>query len=148
MKSRGLSPLSKTHVYMNWLVCLGALLSIAMVLTSCTHTKTLSASDNGKSIQVQVGDQIQLQLDANPTTGFDWSIEQTNSASLALQSTSYQSPNQPSTAGGGGIDTFTFQALKAGTVHLQLKYWPKYRPSYNGGASVNHFALTLQISGG
>jgi inhibitor of cysteine peptidase len=46
---------------------------------------TLTEADKGKTVQVHTGDQITLQLDENPSTGYLWAIDKTDNAVLALQ---------------------------------------------------------------
>ncbi len=109
-------------------------------LTSCTGTTSLSASDNGKTITVHVGDEIDIALDSNPTTGFDWAIDKSNDALLTLKQKDYQASSNA--IGSGGTDTFKFVAKSAGTVNLQLKYWR----SFEGDRSIVHrYAVTIQI---
>lgn len=111
-----------------------------MFLTSCTGTTSLSGSDNGKTIMVHVGDEIDIALDSNPTTGFDWAIEKSNDSLLALKQMEYQASSNA--IGSGGTDTFKFVAKSAGTVTLQFKYWR----SFEGDRSIIHrYAVTIQI---
>lgn len=111
-----------------------------LFLTSCTGTTSLGSSDNGKTVTVHVGDEIDIALDANPTTGFDWAIDKSNDALLTLKQKDYQPSS--SAIGSGGTDTFKFIAKSAGTVNLQLKYWR----SFEGDRSITQrYAVTIQI---
>jgi predicted secreted protein len=108
---------------------------------SGSSTLNLAAKDAGKTFQVHPGDQVVIALAANPSTGFDWDIDQTDSAVLALQGKTFQAASS-GLPGSGGTDTFTFKALAAGTVHLSLKYWR----SFEGASSIiNRYAVTLQV---
>jgi inhibitor of cysteine peptidase len=112
----------------------------SVFLTSCTGTTSLSGSDNGKTITVHVGDEIDIALDSNPTTGFDWAIDKNNDSLLALKQMEYQASSNA--IGSGGTDTFKFVTKNAGTVNLQLKYWR----SFEGDRSIIHrYAVTIQI---
>ena len=107
---------------------------------SGTATLKLTATDANKTFQLHPGDQVVIRLDANPSTGFDWDIDQTESAVIASQGKTFQASS--GAPGSGGTDTFTFKALTAGTVHLSLKYWR----SFEGPTSItNRFAVTLQV---
>src|SRR5579859_4814832 len=111
-----------------------------LILTSCTGTTSLSGSDNGKTIMVHVGDEIDIALDSNPTTGYDWAIDKSNDSLLAFKQMQYQPSSNA--VGSGGTDTFTFVAKSAGTVNLQLKYWR----SFEGDRSISQrYAVTVQI---
>ncbi|HLV98153.1 MAG TPA: protease inhibitor I42 family protein [Ktedonobacterales bacterium] len=120
--------------------------SLFLLLGGCTggsgpSTLNLTAKDANKTFQLHPGDQVVIVLDANPSTGFDWDIDQTNSAVLTLQGKTFQASSS-GLPGSGGSDTFTFKALSTGTVNLRLKYWR----SFAGPASItNRYAVTLQV---
>jgi inhibitor of cysteine peptidase len=118
---------------------------LLLLLGGCTGGSNtplkLTAKDANKTFQLRVGDQVVIALDANPSTGFDWDIDQTKSTMLALQGKTFQA-SSPGLPGSGGTDTFTFKALTAGTVNLRLKYWR----SFEGPASItNRYAVTFQV---
>ena len=81
---------------------------------------TLTRTDNGKSITMQVNDLLLLSLDENPTTGFQWALD----------------------GGGGGQRVLTFKAQRAGIGQLKLKLWREWQgePSI-----VERFTVTLQV---
>ena len=113
---------------------------LVLLLTSCAGTTSLSGSDNGKDVQVHVGDEVDIALDSNPTTGFDWAIDKSNDSLLTLKESDYSSSSNA--IGSGGTRTFKFVAKSAGTITLQLKYWR----SFEGDRSVTQrFAVTIQI---
>ncbi len=114
--------------------------AFTLLLTSCTGTTSLTGSDNGKTITVHVGDEIDIALDSNPTTGFDWAIDKSNGSLLAFKQMDYQASSNA--VGSGGTDTFKFVAKSVGTVNLQLKYWR----SFEGDRSITRrYAVTIQI---
>jgi inhibitor of cysteine peptidase len=111
-----------------------------LFLTSCLATLSLSQADNGKTIQMHVGETVTLALDSNITTGFAWVIAKNNNSSLTLKQSDYATSG--SLDGSGGTQIFTFVAKKTGTTNLQLKYWR----SFEGPTSiVQRFAVTVQI---
>ncbi len=113
---------------------------LALLLTSCTASTSLSGSDNGKTIQVHVGDEVDIALDSNPTTGFQWAIDKSNGSLLALKQSDYSASSN--LIGSGGTQTFKFVAKSAGTVNLQLKYWR----SFEGARSITRrYAVIIQI---
>lgn len=125
----------------------GALIALAVVmgtftllLAACGGTTSLSDSDNGKSITVHVGDELDIALSSNPTTGYDWAIDKGDNSLLTFMQMNYQSSS--SAIGSGGTDTFKFVAKSAGTVNLSLKYWR----SFEGDKSIiRRYAVTIQI---
>lgn len=123
------------------LVVLG--ISIGIVLLMQPRTLTLTEADAGKTVQAHPGDHILIQLSANPSTGYSWAIDKTNASILGLQRESY-TPSPGGALGSGGTTVFTFIAQRAGTVHLQLKYWR----SWEGDSSiVKRYDVTIQIQG-
>jgi inhibitor of cysteine peptidase len=102
---------------------------------------TLTEADKGKTVQVHTGDQITLQLDENPSTGYLWAIDKTDNAVLALQHSDY-TPTPGGALGSGGTRVFTFIAKNPGTVHLQLKLWR----SFEGDSSIiQRYDITIQV---
>jgi inhibitor of cysteine peptidase len=118
---------------------------LLLLLSGCAgsgpSTLNLKATDANKTFQLHPGDQVVIMLDANPSTGFDWDIDQTNNTVLASQGKTFQASSNGA-PGSGGTDTFTFKALTAGTVNLSLKYWR----SFEGPSSItNRYAVTLKV---
>lgn len=123
------------------LVVLGIIIGIVMLMQP--RQLTLTEADAGKTVQAHPGDHILIQLSANAATGFSWAIDKTDTTILALQSESY-TPNPGGALGSGGTATFTFLAQRAGSVHLQLKYWR----SWEGDSSiVKRYNVTIQVQG-
>ena len=113
---------------------------LTLLLSSCAGTTSLSGSDNGKTITVHIGDEIDIALDSNPTTGFQWAIDKSNDSLLTLKQSDYSASSN--LIGSGGTQTFKFVAKSAGTVNLQLKYWR----SFEGDKSIiQRYAVTIQI---
>ncbi len=122
-------------------VAVGA--GIGMVMLRQPEQLTLTEADNGKTVQARAGDHILLKLSANASTGFSWAIDKTDPTILALQDERYTS-SPGGAIGSGGTTVFTFLAKRAGTVHLQLKYWR----SWEGDSSiVKRYDVTIQVSG-
>jgi inhibitor of cysteine peptidase len=83
-------------------------------------TITLSRADDGRSVELGVGDTVVLRLEENPTTGYQWALDQDSGDVLALRaSDDVGSPG--SAVGGGGERAFTFTASKAGRATARLK---------------------------
>ncbi|MFO1372765.1 MAG: protease inhibitor I42 family protein [Candidatus Competibacteraceae bacterium] len=101
----------------------------------------LTRTDNNRTAEVRVGERITVRLPENPTTGFTWAIDETNSRLLALDGTDYAESSEVH-IGAKGQRTFTFTARHAGEVVLKLKHWR----FWEGELSVTErVAFTLQI---
>ena len=104
-------------------------------------TIMLLRSDNGKTIPICVDDTVVIRLDENPTTGYQWAIEERDEAEVALQSADY-TRSRSAGVGGGGQRIWTFRAKRTGVVTLQLKLWR----AWEGDPSiVERFTITLQV---
>jgi inhibitor of cysteine peptidase len=118
-----------------------AIVLLVFFLAGCgNQTTTLTKADVGKTIQLHSGDQIVIQLDENPSTGYEWGIEMNNASILTLQSSTYTaSGNLP---GSGGTRVFTFQANNPGTGLLLLRYW---RKAEGDSSIINRFNVNVQV---
>jgi predicted secreted protein len=113
---------------------------LLLFLASCASSTSLTSSDNGKTIQVHVGDTIDIALDSSPGTGYGWAIEKSDETLLTLKQSKFSASS--GAIGSSGTETFTLLAKRAGTVNLQLKYWR----SFEGDRSITRrFAVTMQI---
>jgi len=86
----------------------------------------VTEADNGKTITVKVGDDIQVILGGNPTTGYSWttSLSAADKAILQQQGDAVyaQQSTDPSIVGAGGTFTFTLKAAATGQVTLKFDY--------------------------
>jgi inhibitor of cysteine peptidase len=82
----------------------------------------VTSADNGKELNVKVGQQIVVVLEGNPTTGYTWEADGLDKSMFQqIGSTKFKSSN-PGLAGAGGTLTLVFKTLKAGTTSLRLIY--------------------------
>jgi inhibitor of cysteine peptidase len=131
--------------------CIVYVTIVILLLSSCgTDTGkntmsnfTLTEDDQGKTITIHPSDQVVISLTENPTTGFRWIYDPIDSELLALNSNaSGYTPSPGGAIGSGGKHTWTFDAKRPGTVHLQFKLWR----SWEGDASIRRrFDVTVQI---
>ena len=88
----------------------------------------LAAKDSSSTATMQTGQLLQITLDANPTTGYDWAIDGDVPAQLK-QSGAPRLTSSSSAIGAGGIETWSFDARAVGTGTLRLKYWRSFEAS-------------------
>ena len=84
----------------------------------------LTQADDGRSFAIQAGGTFDIALEANPSTGYSWELDDPDpEASLLAQvgEPAFVSDN-PSAAGAGGILTFTFQAVDKGEMIVKFVY--------------------------
>ena len=119
------------------------LLIATILVTACSSTRPqLSETDNGKTVQVKVGDQITIALEGNPSTGYTWEAANLD-ASMFQQfgEIQFRSSN-PGLVGSGGTLTLKFVTLRAGTAPLTLVY---QRPWETDVAPQSTFTVTVIV---
>ena len=101
----------------------------------------LTEADNGRSIELNVGDQLKITLPANPTTGFQWEVSGVDSA--ILQSIGEPSFEPSSNAvGSGGQVTFRLEAVAVGRTVLKLIH---HRPFEENVPPAQTFEVTVTV---
>lgn len=98
-------------------------------------------ADNGKSFTVRTGDHIQITLNSNPTTGYEWAVQTIDDTVLSYQGSKYDSANT-GLVGSGGMQTLTFRAELPGDSPIELKYWR----SFQGDSSIGQtFSIQVKV---
>jgi predicted secreted protein len=84
--------------------------------------RTYTDTDTGAEIELATGDQFELRLPSNPSTGYQW-IESPSDigAFLTLVSQTYQAP-ETDRVGVAGTEVFRYEATAQGAGILRLEY--------------------------
>ena len=118
----------------------------SLLLASCRPRAPvqLTAADVGRSIDLRLGQEIEVSLQANPTTGYRWEMVQAAPAVLDVLSgqTYAPAPSAPRVVGGGGTVTWRFRAARAGHDSLQLVYRRPWEPD---GAPAQTFKCDITV---
>jgi len=93
----------------------------------------------GDSISVADGQTFVIELESNPTTGYEWTAEDNANAEF-VKSTMVTNSTLP---GAPGMQRLTFTATKAGTSTLVLNYARSFEPN-NPPAQTEKFPLTVK----
>ena len=114
---------------MNPIITIIACLLLAGCATAST-TNTLTQLDDGKVVNMTVGQILTVELPSNRTTGFSWNEPATTETVLErVGEPAYVTDPVPSgMAGVGGQEIWRFRATKAGRQTLRLEYarpWEK-----------------------
>lgn len=88
-------------------------------------------------IEVSENDMIEVALDANPTTGYEWVIEEMDSNITQLISQSYQ-PYEGAGVGGGGQKIFNFKVLKNSPGHIKFENVQKWSEDVYKTFAINY----------
>ncbi len=109
-----------------------------------TVITVINQSQNGDTVNIKVGDTIDVQLAGNPTTGYTWRLL-ASSRSFPLQNEEYV-PDMPELAGSGGTYHFTFtaDAFSLGhTFNLQFAY---FRSWEGADSALETFNVTVDVT--
>lgn len=111
-------------------VCVVAVVLVALVVGGGCGSDSGRASGSGVSdavspqpgstIDAVVGKPFVVSLDSNPTTGFEWSVQQAPPA-IDFVKSSFQTPKR-AVIGAPGMQRLTFKATQRGTWKIDLVY--------------------------
>jgi len=102
-----------------------------------TTTSTTSNVTQGNAVLVSQGQNFTIQLQSNPSTGYQWEPTYDNST-LTLVNQAFAgnvTTANPSVVGAGGIDLFTFQGTKMETSVITFN---NVSPSNQTTSSVSY----------
>ena len=137
------------------------LIIIPVIGPGCSQTtQSENVNDTTISIQTEVGQTFLIKLPSNPTTGYSWQLlslppdsihlqnkrfrqdrlsqisagQEPNDQTTTLQQFGDSEPNivEPELVGVGGMEIWTFKALKADSIELLFEYrrpWEKNIPA-------------------
>lgn len=91
----------------------------------------INESDEGKTIEVSTGEDIDIELNGNPTTGYQWQIDGAESPVIRQVSEPEFKPVS-NAIGAGGKVTLKFKATNIGKAGIKLVYkrsWEKTTPA-------------------
>ena len=135
------------------IVLAGNALAVTLLLSACSaapqsptptgpaSAKKIGEPDNGSTVTLHTGDQLDITLAANPTTGYQWEIAAGDAAVVKLVGGPEYAPGG-SALGSGGKTTFHFEAVAPGQTTLKLIY---HRPFEKNTPPVNTFEVTVVV---
>ena len=109
-----------------------AFLSVCAALASCAsptaNVTKLTAQDADSTVNIRVGNTLEIALEGNPTTGYTWEIAPDSEALLSQQGEA-EFKSASSALGSGGIITLRFKAMQPGNMKLKLIYHRTFEPN-------------------
>ncbi|MFA5129790.1 MAG: protease inhibitor I42 family protein [Patescibacteria group bacterium] len=87
--------------------------------TPSTPDQTVVTEETSETVTAEVGNQLSITMDANPSTGYTW---QKTFPSSFLSLISDTNASTSTLIGAGGTETFLFQATATGTGDIVLTY--------------------------
>ena len=73
-------------------------------------------------IKVKVGQEFNITLESNPTTGYQWQLAKELDRSIVELVRSEYRPSESGLLGAGGTEVWTFKAVKGGTAEISFEY--------------------------
>jgi len=104
-------------------------------------TKVATDADKGSIVHLKVGDQLELRLQANPSTGFMWYLQAKSTRLMKLTSQTQTQPTEPG-VGRPIFQVFNFIAREPGAGDLLLHYVRSWEPP---AADEQQFILHVMI---
>lgn len=105
------------------------------------RTVTVSDSDRGRTIELVVGDTLQVRLRGNPTTGFQWSTVAADS-NVVRAAGMPQFISEKDLVGSPGTEAWRYVAVMQGSTRLELAY---QRPFETGVAPAKTYDLNVVV---
>jgi inhibitor of cysteine peptidase len=119
-------------------------LTVLVILALCacgTQVTRLGKADAGKSVELGVGNKLEIVLEGNPTTGYSWEVGSVDETVLKLAGEP-EFKSESRAVGAGGVFTFRFEAVAAGQTALQLIY---HRPFEKDTPPIETFEVSVAV---
>jgi inhibitor of cysteine peptidase len=124
------------------LATFATMLIMAAIANSQTRLTDVSDPDNGGSLQLKQGDDLQLRLKSTPGTGYSWQILQIDKTKLVQQGAPTWVAPPKQIPGAEGHTVWHFLAGAPGRCELDLEY---IRPWEKNTAPARTFKLLVAI---
>jgi len=125
----------------NWVVLLFVFVLSHAEFLLAGEVMNLTESDSGKTVELKVGDELEIALSANPTTGYTWDVSMVDSAVLKLDKSDFLAGD--SIVGSGGTTVMKFHAIAPGTSGVKLIY---HRPFEHNKPPIKVFLINTLIN--
>ncbi len=121
------------------------ILALALVAYNQASAKnpkmSISTGDAGKTIPMNMGQSLEITLDGNMTTGYNWIVQSMDPAILKQVGDPVYTPESDRTGAPGKI-VLTFQPVKTGQANLVLNY---ERPFEKDTDPLKTFQVTIVV---
>ena len=82
--------------------------------------RKITEDDNGHALTLAVGDEVELSLAGNPSTGYQWELKAKGGPVCELVKDDFEAPT--GAPGSGGVHRWQFRAVKPGSGKIALQY--------------------------
>jgi inhibitor of cysteine peptidase len=102
---------------------------------------TIDQSYDGRSVDMAVGQVIELRLPANPTTGFSWGVEAGGGPACVVEEGPAAAPGR--VPGQGGEHAWHIRGVQLGSCHIALAY---RRPWETAAGPARTFTIDVRVT--
>jgi predicted secreted protein len=104
------------------------------------HATMLAEGDSGRTIDVNPGERVVVRLGVNRGTGYAWSLLTSGANALTRLAAAEFAPDAEaaSKAGGGGTESWYFQASRSGQQELRFEYRRSWEVNVPAAKSANY----------
>jgi inhibitor of cysteine peptidase len=100
----------------------------------------IAEKDNGRTVDVRVGQSVRINLPENATTGYRWAVDRYDEE--FVESIATEPRYTANAIGSGGEVAFIFKGKKIGSGEIVLKHWRHWE----GDSSItSRFRLRLNV---
>jgi inhibitor of cysteine peptidase len=119
------------------------LLVAASALAGCQPRPVeVTEEDDGASVRLDVGQELRVMLESNPSTGYTWVVEEDTSGILESAGEPTWEASDPSAVGSPGMSTLVFEGVRPGQTELVLSYRRPWEMTVTPDAS---FSLDVAV---
>ena len=101
----------------------------------------LTQAESVSTQSLQAGQEVRIVLDANPTTGYQWTVDGPVPAQVERVGDPQFTPASDA-MGAGGSEVWTFLAKSVGEGTLTMKYWRSFEPTV---PPLEEFRVVLRV---
>ncbi len=95
---------------------------LTVIAGACAGNHVLTLDDDGDRVPLASGEEIQVTLEGNATTGFSWELVEYDPAVITPLGESTYDENDGELVGSGGRWTWTLRAVAAGESPVRFVY--------------------------
>lgn len=99
----------------------------------------ITQNEDGSSVTAAVGDLVELHLAENPTTGYQWSIDEIGPG-LEVVHDAFHLAGTPLVPGAGGVHEWRFRIAAPGSYRLRLRLRREWE---DDSAAISRFAVDI-----
>jgi inhibitor of cysteine peptidase len=117
------------------------LLAAACAACGCASPVVVTVDQAGSTIELVVDQELIVQRYSNPTTGYSWSYTCVPEDVITSLGAAQYTPESPALVGSGGVEAFSFRAVRAGRATLRLEYRPPWERDVPSTQDVVFYVL-------